>query len=64
MANTLSCIIEAVFSTYPRNTIWLLLNTLDGRTPLLTDRINTILGRVKVGRMSWSNSNNIFLLGK
>ncbi|CEI91677.1 hypothetical protein RMCBS344292_05960 [Rhizopus microsporus] len=47
MANTLSCIIEAVFSTYPRNTIWLLLNTLDGRTPLLTDRINTILGRVK-----------------
>ncbi|ORE03351.1 hypothetical protein BCV72DRAFT_251923 [Rhizopus microsporus var. microsporus] len=33
MANTLSCIIEAVFSTYPRNTIWLLLNTLDEVMP-------------------------------
>jgi hypothetical protein len=64
MANTLSCIIEAVFSTYPRNTIWLLLNTLDGRTPLLTDRINTILGRVKVGGASWFDGNNILLLGK
>lgn len=48
VASALSAIIEHVFSTYPRNSIWFLLNALESRAPLLAKRIEVIIDRARV----------------
>ncbi|KAG1499681.1 hypothetical protein G6F47_004794 [Rhizopus delemar] len=57
VASALSAIIEHVFSTYPRNSIWFLLNALESRAPLLAKRIEVIIDRARA-----KNSNTMIPL--